>query len=111
MSSANLMMWLALYFGTQSWISSDGLGVDAADSHVLWPPCKKVQHPVAERSLESQVSEFLYELLGDDCVECRTEVQENSIRTYKSFESRWVRAGWRAAETASSVELFDLYTN
>lgn len=35
----------------------------------------------------------------------------NSFLTYESFLSRWVRAGWRAEEIASSVDRFSLYAN
>ncbi len=35
----------------------------------------------------------------------------NSILTYESFVSRWVRAGWRAEQIASSVDRLALYAN
>ncbi len=35
----------------------------------------------------------------------------NSILTYESLFSRWVRARWRVEEIASSVERFGRYAN
>ena len=35
----------------------------------------------------------------------------NSILTYESLVSRWVRAEWRVAEMASSVERLVRYAN
>ena len=67
----------------------------AADSYCLLP--EEVQQPVAKGGVEPQLVQFTYEL--------------NSILTYDSVESRWVRAGWRAEQIASSVDRLARYAN
>lgn len=74
----------------------------------MWPLAEEVQQPVAKGGVEPQLVKFADELLWDYGVELKSM---NSNLTYESFVSRWVRAGWRAEQIASSVDRLALYAN
>ena len=87
---------------------ADGGVVD--DSYCLWPLTEKVEQPVAKGGVEPQLVQFT-----DDCcgiMVLNAELKSmNSILTSESVESRWVRAGWRAEQIASSVDRLARYAN
>ncbi len=119
-SSANLMMWLELNLAVQSWVSSvksSGLSTQPCGApvlsvvvlEVLWPtrtdwglPVKKSRIQLQRELLRPSRLNLLMSCCG--IIVLNAELKSmNSILTYESLFSRWVRARWRVEEIASSV--------
>ncbi len=127
-SSANLMMWLELNLAVQLWVSSvksSGLSTQPCGApvlsvvvlEVLWPtrtdwglPVKKSRIQLQRELLRPSRLNLLMSCCG--IIVLNAELKSmNSILTYESLFSRWVRARWRVEEIASSVERFGRYAN
>ncbi len=122
------MMWLELNLAVQSWVSSvksSGLSTQPCGApvlsvvvlEVLWPtrtdwglPVKKSRIQLQRELLRPSRLNLLMSCCG--IIVLNAELKSmNSILTYESLFSRWVRARWRVEEIASSVERFGRYAN
>ena len=128
MSSANFTRWLELWVGVQSCVSRvkrRGLSTQPCGAPVLRVMLLEMLLPTRTawglwlRKSSSQLQrEVLRPSLSSLQISCcgimvlNAELKSmNSILTYESFLSRWVSAGWRAEQIASSVDRFALYAN
>ncbi len=117
------MMWLELNLAVQSWgssVKSSGLSTQPCGApvlsvvvlEVLWPtrtdwglPVKKSRIQLQRELLRPSRLNLLMSCCG--IIVLNAELKSmNSILTYESLFSRWVRARWRVEEIASSVERF-----
>ncbi len=122
------MMWLELNLAVQLWVSSvksSGLSTQPCGApvlsvvglEVLWPtrtdwglPVKKSRIQLQRELLRPSRLNLLMSCCG--IIVLNAELKSmNSILTYESLFSRWVRARWRVEEIASSVERFGRYAN
>ncbi|XP_025756457.1 uncharacterized protein LOC112842973, partial [Oreochromis niloticus] len=116
-SSANLMMWFEQCIAPlsqqseQQWAEHTALrgssaqcgGVGGAVNDCLRSLCQKVQDPVAEGGVQAQQAQISNQVLR--MIVLNAELKSmNSIRTYVSLLSRWVRARCRVVVKASSFD-------
>ncbi len=124
-SSANLMMWLELNLAVQSWVSSvksSGLSTQPCGApvlsvvvlEVLWPtrtdwglPVKKSRIQLQRELLRPSRLNLLMSCCG--IIVLNAELKSmNSILTYESLFSRWVRARWRVEEIAYIYNIVEI---
>ncbi len=94
-----------------------GTCISAVVLEVLWPtrtdrglPVKKSRIQLQRELLRPSRLNLLMSCCG--IIVLNAELKSmNSILTYESLFSRWVRARWRVEEIASSVERFGRYAN